>query len=319
MKKFSAILLMAALVCSARPVRGEFADGIEAVVDASIVTSLEVEDATAPIADELRRTYRSQPQVYENKMREAWDESRERLVEDELILHEFETAGYNLPESIIDEYIQQRIKERFGDRATLTRTLAAQGTTFEKWRKDLRDRFIIEQMRYANVSREIIVSPHKIETYYLAHTNDFKVSAQVRLRMIFLPKTAGDSGQIHERAEEILKKIKDGASFAEMANLYSQAADRGHGGLREWEELSSLKKELADAAANLSTGQISDVIETDQACYIIKMEDKQTAHVRPLSEVRNEIENILMNEQRNRLQTQWINRLRKKTFIRSFF
>jgi peptidyl-prolyl cis-trans isomerase SurA len=320
MKKNFAILLLAALTCLSRDTRAEVqvADGIEAVIHDSVITSMEVQDATEPIADELRRDLRSQPQVLDRKYREALNENRERLVEDQLILREFSTAGYSLPESIIDEYVQERIKERYVSRATLTKTLAAQGITFEKWRKDIRDRFIIEQMRYANIAREIIVSPHKIETYYLEHTNDFKVSSLVRLRMILLAKPADDSGQTRQRADEVLKKIKDGAAFAEMATLYSQAADRNQGGLRNWEELSSLKKELADVAAKLEPGQMSEVIETDQACYIMKMEDKQASHVRPLNEVRAEIENTLAGEQRNRLQTQWIEKLRKKTFVRYF-
>jgi peptidyl-prolyl cis-trans isomerase SurA len=318
MRKFFAIPLLVALSFGVRQSRAEVADGIKAVVHDSVVTYLDVEDATAPAADELRRDYRDQPDVYEKKLNAALDENLERLLEDKLILREFETAGYNLPESIIDEYVQQRVKERYGSRATLTKTLAAEGMTFEKFRQQIRDQFIIEQMRYANVAKEIIVSPHKIETYYIEHTNDFKVSDMVKLRMILLTKPADDAGQARERANEVLGKIKEGASFADMASLYSQASDRTQGGLRDWEELSNLKKELADAARKLSPGQTSDVIETPQACYIIKLEDKQVAHVKPLSDVRADIEKILLGEQRNRLQKQWIDRLRKKTFVRYF-
>jgi hypothetical protein len=37
-----------------------------------------------------------------------------------------------------------------------------------------------------------------------------------------------------------------------------------------------------------------------------------------LSEVRDEIERAMLTEERARLQKQWIDRLRKKTFIRYF-
>ena len=103
-----------------------------------------------------------------------------------------------------------------------------------------------------------------------------------------------------------------------MAGLYSQAADRKQGGAREWEELSKLNAQLAEAAGKLSPGQISDVIELPTACYLIKLEDKQIAHTKPLNEVRDEIEKILSGEQRARLDKQWIERMRKKTFVRYF-
>lgn len=320
MKKNFTVLPAVLLFCVAPGVRAdvELADGIQVVVHDAVITRLDVEQATAPFAEELMRQYRSQPDVYEAKLKSAVDESQERLVQDQLILHEFNTAGYNLPESIIDEYIQSRVKERYGDRATLTKTLAAQGKTFEKFREEIRDQFIIENMRYSNVAKEIIVSPHKIETYYLAHTNDFKLADQVKLRLILLNKPADDNGQARKIADEVLAKIREGATFAEMAKLYSQASDAAEGGERKWEELSSLNSEIAGAAAKLDPGQVSDVIETAQAIYIVKVEDKQPAHVRPLSEVRADIERILLTGQRERLNDQWINRLRKKTFVRYF-
>jgi peptidyl-prolyl cis-trans isomerase SurA len=318
MRKCFAILLLAVMSCLMPQVRAEVADGIKAVVHDSVVTYLDVEDTTAPVAEDLRRDFRNQPDVYEKKLNAALDENLEVLVQNQLILHEFATAGYNLPESIIDEYVQQRVKERFGDRATLTKTLAAQGLTYEKWRQDIRDKFIIEQMRFAKIAREIIVSPHRIEVYYLEHTNDFKLAGQVKLRMVLLPKPADDTGQTRKLAGEILAKIKEGASFADMATLYSQSSDRKQGGERDWEELSKLKKELAEAAAKLNPGQVSGVIETPEACYLMKLEDKQSAHIKPLNEVRDEIEKILLSQQRERLQQQWIGRLRKKTFVRYF-
>jgi hypothetical protein len=60
------------------------------------------------------------------------------------------------------------------------------------------------------------------------------------------------------------------------------------------------------------------VIETPEACYIMQLVDKQSAHVKNLNDVRSEIEKILLSQQRDRLQQQWITRLKKKTFYRYF-
>ncbi len=318
MRTFFAILLLAVVTVPTPSIHAGVVDGIKAVVHDSIITYIDVEDATAPIADELRRDYRSQPEVFNKKLDAALDENLERLLQDQLILREFASAGYNLPESIIDEYVQTRVRDRFGTRATLTKTLAAQGSTYEKYRRQIRDQFIIEQMRYANVSKETIVSPHKIEVYYLAHTNEFLLPEQVKLRMIYLPKAADDAGQARQLANEVLGKLKEGAAFADMASLYSQSADRKQGGARDWEEISKLNPELAEAAGKLSPGQVSEVIDAPKACYVIKLEDKQSAHIKPLGGVRDEIEKILTAEQRARLVQQWIERLRKKTFVRYF-
>ena len=320
MKTCFAILLWVVLTSLTPLARAEVADGVKAVVHDSIITYMDVQDATAPVAEELLRDYRNQPEIFNKKLAAAQEENLERLLQDQLILHEFTAAGYNhnLPESIIDEYVETRVRDRFGTRATLTKTLAAQGSTFEKFRRQIRDQFIIEQMRYANGAKETIVSPHKIEVYYLAHTNEFKLAEQVKLRMIYLPKTTDDAGQARQIALEVLGKIREGAAFGDVATVYSQSADRKQGGARDWEEISKLNPVLATAASRLSPGQVSDVIDTPTACYLIKLEDKQSAHIKPLGEIRDEIEKILTIQERGRLTQQWIERMRKKTFVRYF-
>jgi peptidyl-prolyl cis-trans isomerase SurA len=314
-----ALATLAVLAGWQRPARAEVADGIKAIVHDSIVTFQDVQEYTAPVADELRREYRRQPELFQKKLDEALDENLEVLLQRQLILHEFETGGYNpLPQSIIDEYVQQRIRERYGDRATLTKTLQAQGLTYEKFRQQIRDQFVVEQMRYANIARDIVISPHKIETYYLEHTNSFSVADQVKLRMIVLNKPVGDTNQTRQRAEEILTKLNEGAAFPELASIYSQGSQRSQGGDWGWVEKSVLRKELADAAFALKPGERSGVIDTAEACYLMLVEDRRPEHIKPLSDVRDEIEKALSSRQRDQLQKRWIERLKKKTFVRYF-
>ena len=320
MKLFRAICLTGALLTAATGVHADPVDGIEAIVNDAIITFQQVETYAMPAADQLRRQHFDEPDVLEKELLKVQQESVERLVDDQLVLHEFETSGYtnSLPESIIDQQLEESIRKNFPDRVTFTKTLQAEGKTFEQYRKRFRDNLIIEAMQYKNVYGEVIISPHKVETYYLDHTNDFKVQDEVKLRMIVLNKPGDDNGQTRKLAEEILSKIKEGAAFSEMASVYSQGSQRYQGGDWGWFETSKLRKELADAASSLKAGERSGVIETPEACYLMLVEDKRPAYIKPLNDVRDEIETTLLKDEHNRLQKQWIDRLRKKTYIRYF-
>jgi peptidyl-prolyl cis-trans isomerase SurA len=318
MKRIAASAALALLTALPFKARAGIADAIEAVVHDSLVTSQQVEEYTAPFAEDLRRQYRNDPETFRKRIGELVTENTERLIENELILHEFTTSGYNLPDSVIDDYVQQRIRARYGTRATLTKTLQAEGITFEKFRQQIRKQFIVEQMRLKNVSDAIVISPHKIEVYYVAHTNDFKIQEEVKLRMIVLNKQPDDTGQAKKLGEEIIAQINAGATFSEMASVYSQDSKRNQGGDWDWVERSVLKKELAEAAFTLNPGQKSDVIDLPEACYLLLLEDRRPAHIKPLSDVRDDIEKILLSQERDRLQKQWIERLKKKTFVRYF-
>jgi peptidyl-prolyl cis-trans isomerase D len=136
--------------------------------------------------------------------------------------------------------------------------------------------------------------------------------------MIVLNKTSADDTNTLSLAREIQGKVKGGAAFAEMAGIYSQGSQQHQGGDWGWVERSVLRKELAAPAFALNPGQISDVIDTADAVYLMLVEDKKTAHAKPLADVRGEIEKTLRSQEQARLQKQWMDGLKKKTFVRYF-
>jgi parvulin-like peptidyl-prolyl isomerase len=317
MKTFRAFLIAALLVLSL-PLRAELASGVKAIVHDSVITYQEVDLFAAPAVDVARRQFRNDRDGFAKKVNELLGESLEQLVQRQLILHDFQAAGYNLPESIIDEAVKERIRERYGDRKTLTKTLQAQGMTYERFRQQMRDQIIVEALRSKNISSEIIISPHKIEKYYNEHATNYMVQDQVRLRMIVLNKTSEADEQARKLAADIDAKLKDGASFEEMAKVYSQGSQRAEGGKWGLVERSVLRKELAEVAFTLKAGERSGVIETPQACYLMLVEEIIPNHVRPLAEVRDEIEKNLLVDERARLDKQYTDKLKKKTFVRYF-
>jgi len=293
--------------------------GIKAIVHDSVITYDEVEMLTAQGADVLRRQYAGKPEEFQKRMNQAREENLDKLLARELILHEFKTAGYSMPDSVINDMVESRLKSAFGDRRTATKTLQARGITYEKFREQERERFIVDAMRNKNISSEIMISPQKIETYYHDNPDKFKMEDQVKMRLIVLSKSStNNSADARKLADEIHAKLKAGADFAEMASTYSQGSERSKGGERPWDVVSELRSELSAAASKLQPGEISDVIETTESCYILKVEEKKAAHVKALAEVREDIERDLKVKERDRLEKQWIERLRKKTFVRYF-
>ncbi len=319
MKLFCKILMTGVAAGCAVQLQAELANGIKAIVHDSIITVEDVDAMSESAAKALWRQYNNQPDLFQKKLDEVRTNNLEQLLARQLILHDFKTAGYNMPESVIEEMVQERIHSRYGDRMTLTKTLQAEGITNEKFRQQIRDQFIIEILRQKNISSEIIISPHKVETYYLAHRDEFKVEDEVKLRMIVLTNSAdSDATQTMRLAEEILAKLKDGAAFSEMATIYSQGSQRKEGGDWGWVERSVLRKELADVAFSLKAGERSGVIEIPGAYYLMLVEETRPAHYKSLGEVRDEIEKNFLLEERSRLERQWIQRLRKKTFVQYF-
>jgi parvulin-like peptidyl-prolyl isomerase len=318
MKLFRFVLIIVLVLAGVAPSRAEMVDGVVAVINDKVITRQQVQEFAAPAIESLHNAYGSDQEAYDTQLNSALTNSLELLIERDLILHDFDVEGYHLPDSVVDELVDDRVRERFGDRVTLTKTLQAEGETYEQFREDIRDQYIESALRSKNVSQEVIISPFQVENYYAAHQADFKVEDQIKLRMIVLKKTDPDDTNTVALGHEIITQINNGATFAQMASVYSQGSQQKEAGEWGWIERSSLRPELAQAALPLQSGQLSDVIDTPDSCYIMLVEDKRLAHVKALNDVRDEIEKTLRSQEEARLERQWIDSLKKKTFIRIF-
>jgi len=236
-------------------------DYIAAIVNDSVITYREVEEYTAQAYELLRRTYQSQPDVFKERMNQTMQDGLEQLLEKQLILDEFKTMGGRLPDTVIEDEIRERIRQRWGDRATLTRNLKAQGITFETFRQRIHDEIVLEFMRRKNVSSAIIISPAKIEQYYQANMTEFQESDQVKLRMIVLNKaSAPGADDLRKLGLEIVRKMEEGAAFTEMAAVYSEGSTRRDSGDWGWVQTNRLNRGLSQVAFSLQKGRRSNLL-----------------------------------------------------------
>ncbi|HTD65695.1 MAG TPA: peptidyl-prolyl cis-trans isomerase [Candidatus Limnocylindria bacterium] len=293
-------------------------NGIAAIVNEAIITRQEVNDFIGPSEIVLRRTFSREPEALDQKLGKLREDGTEQLVERQLILSEYKAAGYNYPETIIEDRIQDRIKQRYRDRVTLMQGLREMGITYEAFRKQQRDEILIIAMRQLKTPQDIIISPQKILNYYERHQTNFMVGEEVKLRMIVLNKPPGDTGGVKQLAEEILRKINEGAPFAEMAKIHSDGPYKAASGERGWVQRDSDRKELSDVAFSLKASEHSGVIDLPDSCWLVQVEDRRAARVRPLSEVREQIERVLRIEESARQETKWVKRLREKSFVRYY-
>jgi parvulin-like peptidyl-prolyl isomerase len=324
-KRFGLALLAAVALSLPGRAAPAVVNGVAAVVNDTVITFDDVSDYTKHAVEAAARQFaaRGNNAAFEERRESILHDGLEQLIDRSLILSEFKTAGYNLPESLIDDVVAERMKAEFGDRLTLTKTLHAHNQTYESFRKEQRDAFIVRQMTIKNISQNLVISPKKIEKFYEENQDRYRIGDRAKVRMILIDKSRHAAGEPRRLGDEIHAKAVAGADFGKLADEYSDDARRFKGGLRGedgWVENkdSDLRKELRDFAFAAKDGDISPVIDTDGAVFLLKVEGRETARVRPLTEVRSDVEAVLVDMERERLRKQWIARLRKKSFVRYF-
>ena len=144
------------------------------------------------------------------------------------------------------------------------------------------------------------VTDQDLQSYYDQHRDEFRVPEQVKVTHILIktplptPGAKEDEKAIADartKAEDVLKQVKAGGDFAKLAEKYSDdPGSAKSGGELGWIGRGRTVPEFEKAAFSLGKGQTSDLIKSSYGFHIIRVEDKQEAHLKSLAEVKNEIE-----------------------------
>jgi peptidyl-prolyl cis-trans isomerase D len=158
----------------------------------------------------------------------------------------------------------------------------------------------------AKIVAATTVSDQDLQTYYDQHRNEFRVAEQVKVSHILIktplpaPGVKEDEKAVADaraKAEDVLKQVKAGGDFAKLAEKYSDdPGSAKSGGDLGWIGRGRTVPEFEKAAFSLGKGQTSDLVKSSYGFHIIRVEDKQEAHLKTLAEVKNEIEEKVKQE-----------------------
>ncbi len=320
---FATCLAVVLFTSTAHCQQAEVIDGVAAIVNNDVITISQVRELIGARERAMREAYRG-PDLAD-KIKEMRLAALKDLVDRQLILQEFrkmQEKGANIPDYVVDDRVQTIIREEFGgDRAAFVRTLQAQGYTLTRFKEIEKEKIIVQAMRQAKVTDNFVVSPKQVQDFYDKNRSAYSLPEQVKLRMIVLREgnkdDIGSGGDKKQTAEEIRQKLAGGAEFERMAQMYSEDESTSDtGGDWGWIERNTLNEKLTQAAFALKAGGISPVIHIGDSYYILYVEARKNSSVKPLGEVRDEIERNLMQQERMKVQQRWLDTLRQKAYIK---
>jgi peptidyl-prolyl cis-trans isomerase D len=144
------------------------------------------------------------------------------------------------------------------------------------------------------------VTDQDLQTYYDQHREEYRVPEQVKVAHILIktplpvPGAKEDEKGIADaraKAEDVLKQVKAGGDFAKLAEKYSDDPGSAKaGGELGWIGRGRTVAEFEKSAFSLGKGQTSDLVKSSYGFHIIRVEDKQEAHLKTLAEMKSEIE-----------------------------
>jgi peptidyl-prolyl cis-trans isomerase D len=156
------------------------------------------------------------------------------------------------------------------------------------------------------IESTVQVSRADLQAYYDQHRDQYRVPEQAKVSHILIKTPLpGPDGKVDEkgvaeaqkRAEDLLKQLRAGAKFEDLATKYSEdPGSAKQGGSLGWIGRGRTVPEFEKAAFSQPKGQIGDLVKSSYGFHIIRVDDRQDAHLKTLDEVKDQIEPILKQQ-----------------------
>ena len=287
-------------------VSGSMIDRIVAIVNDEVITLSELQEEVL--------------KEKESKDIEQEREALNNLIDKRLQLQKARQLGINVTQEEVLEAIED-IKKRnsIPDDQFLTKRLAEENTTIERYKEDVQNQLLLSKLFSREVNTNILIGEEEVERYYKEHEEDFIQPEEVRIRQILLKMPEKADSAEKERmiaiAEEVFGHLQSGEDFAEIARRYSQDPSAQRGGDLGFFRRGQMIQVLEEVIFSLKVGEISEPVLSPLGFHILKLEEKKGSSPLSITEVKEKIREILVEEKSERLYRDYLKNLRNKAYV----
>ncbi len=217
---------------------------------------------------------------------EAYNNLRKKmlggLIEQKVLLAKAKADTITVDDQMLDQRVEERIKymiQQVGSQDKLEKIFGMSMNQIRKdTRKMIKEQLLVEQVR-AKKFRGMKVSRREVEAFYKMYKDSLPVRpATVDISHILIQVKPSEEAQMkaYQKAEMILKELKAGADFAQLAKKYSDdPASAKRGGDLGWTKRGDLVPEFENVAFKLKDGEISGIVQTQFGFHIIQLLERR--------------------------------------------
>jgi len=292
------------------------AEDVIATVEGTDITHGEIMQAVQMTMSQLSR--QMPPQQLSQMYGQVYNNMIDTLVANILLEKAAETSSLAVSDAELDEEIAT-IKAGAPEGQSLEEALAANNIDFSEWRENLRSQMLVGKLVEEKTATITDATPAEAAAFYQEIIDSFKVPEAVAASHILIAFNEEDTDETKAEKKakiaELKTQINAGASFEELATANSDCPSSQRGGDLGQFGRGQMVPEFEEAAFNMETGTVSDIVETQFGYHLIKVTDHQPDSVRPLAEVTEQLISYLTGQKKQEALVGYIEKLKEKADI----
>lgn len=278
-------------------------DRIVAIVNTDLIMLSEIKRELQPEKDRMQKQYRGDELARRLKIMESM--ALTSMIERKLQLQEAKARSVEVSDQEVKQAVQQ---------------LKQQGEKLDEKDpasvKAVKEQLTLLKVVDREVRSGVMVADPEMKRYYNEHRDRFSLPEEYTLSQILIrPRSQDDLADAREKVREIMKLLKQGEPFEDLALQYSDGPNASRGGKLGLVRQGELLPVIERGVSHLVPGGISDVIESSEGLHIVRLEDKKPKQFRPYDEVRLEIQSLVFQQKSEDMFQTWLADLKNKAYI----
>lgn len=242
------------------------------------------------------------------------------LIDRQLLLEKGKDLGITADTEVVKRLDEIRKQMKLGTMEDLEKAAASQGMSFEDFKQNLRTDIITQQVIQREVGPHINVSNEEVRRFYEKHKAELTHPEEIRLSEILISTDDAGSDEAKiaaakAKADDVLKQIREGASFEDLAKKVSQDSSGAQGGDLGNFPRGKLAKQLEDTTFAMKVGDVSDVIHTRQGFVILKVTEHVQAGTPPFKDVQDRVRDAVYMQKMQPAMRDYLKKLREEAYI----
>ncbi len=256
------------------------------------------------LLDRAKQSYKAQKRPFPKVGSPEYNDLKGRAVQFLVQRYEFrseaETLGVKVTDAEVTKRLDQLKKTNFGGSdEKLQAELKKLGLTEEQAREEIQDKLLQEKI-FTRVTDSIKVPETEIEAYYKNNEEQFTKPREVRHILV----------KSKQKADELYKELKGGASFAALAKKFSQDTASAKQGGKLTVSKGQTVAPFDKIAFSIDEGEISKPVKTQFGWHVI--EALAPIEVTKLAEAKTTIEQQLKQQKQNAAMQTWLKQTQAK-------
>ncbi len=291
-------------------------DRVAATVNGEVITLGELRERAG---EEYRRAAAAPEGERDRTLKKVLRAAFDVVVAEKLFHAQATELQVEVTDAQVDQAIEAKKTELRLDDRQLDEALAGAGLTRAQYREQIRRDFEIYRILDYKVRGKVKLTDEDLKNWYQTHPAAFGGEEEVRVRHIFLPlaedASAAEVQRAQAAAERVVQRLAAGEDFAKVAREVSRGPGAEEGGDLGWMRRGTIQKQLEDVALGLADGQVSKVVRAGPGLHLFKAEARRRGGAKSFEEAKEDIRNMLAQEQSASYRDQYVAELKRDAVI----